>query len=69
MVNDITRKRLYVKWKLLCRHRNVLKSMEKVKALSWLAVGNPHGCNVGIIKSRGTKLRLYLNENIIYLPR
>lgn len=22
--------------------------MEKVKALSWLAGGNPHGCNVGI---------------------
>jgi len=29
------------------RHRNVLKSMKKVKALSRLAGGNPHGCNVG----------------------
>ncbi|MBQ8558434.1 MAG: hypothetical protein IJ439_00405 [Tyzzerella sp.] len=39
--------RFYVNWELLCRHRNVLKSTEKVKALSWLAGGNPRGCNVG----------------------
>ena len=31
-----------------CRHRNVLKSMGKVKAISRLAGGNPRGCNVGI---------------------
>ncbi len=32
----------------MCRHRNVLKSTEKVKALSRLAGENPRGCNVGI---------------------
>ena len=29
--------------------RDVLKSMKKVKAISRLAGGNPHGCNVGNI--------------------
>ena len=48
MVNDFMIEWFFVKWKLLCRHRNVLKSMEKVKALSRLAGGNPRGCNVGI---------------------
>ena len=37
----------------LCRHRNVLKSAMKVKAISWLAGGNPRGCNVGIILDDG----------------
>ena len=37
-----------MKRELSCRHRNVLKSMEKVRAISRLAGGNPHGCNVGI---------------------
>ena len=36
-----------VKLELSCRHRNVLKSMMKVKALSRLAGDDPHGCNVG----------------------
>ena len=37
-----------MKWKLSCRHRDVSKSMGKVKASSRLAGGYPHGCNVGI---------------------
>ena len=48
MVNDFILEWFCVNLKLLYRHRNVLKSMEKVKALSRLAGGNPHGCNVGI---------------------
>lgn len=34
--------------KMLVTFRNVLKSTEKVKALSRLAGENPRGCNVGI---------------------
>ena len=39
-----------MKQKLLFRHRNVLKSMKKVEALSRLAGGNPRGCNVGFYR-------------------
>ena len=55
MVNYFVLERFYVKRKLSCRHRDVSKSMEKVKVLSRLAGGYPHGCNVGInkVKSRG----------------
>ena len=29
--------------------------MKKVKVLSWLAGGNPHGCNVGIYDKRWSR--------------
>ena len=48
MVNHFILEWFCVNGKLSCRHRNVLKSMRKVKALSWLAGGKPRGCNVGI---------------------
>ena len=48
MVNHFILEWFYVNGKLSCRHRNVLKSTRKVKALSRLAGGNPRGCNVGI---------------------
>ena len=48
MVNDFILEWFCVNLKLLYRHRNVLKSARKVKALSRLAGGYPRGCNVGI---------------------
>lgn len=53
MVNHFILEWFCVNGKLLCRHRNVLKSAMKVKAISWLAGGNPRGCNVGIILDDG----------------
>ena len=40
-----------MKWKLSCRHRNVLKPTIKVKAASRLAGGKPRGCDVGIYEN------------------
>ena len=43
----------------------MLKSMKKVQALSRLAGGIPHGCNVGIIKRGKITKRLVGNRNFI----
>ena len=37
------------------RHRNMLKSMSRVEALSWLAGDHPHGCNAGIYNGENGK--------------
>ena len=57
----------YVNGKLLCRHRNVLKSTMKVKAISWLAGGNPRGCNVGIIYDDGAVAKATALFIVLYL--
>ena len=62
MINYFVFEWFYVKWKLSCRHRNVLKSMEKVKALSWLAEGNPH-------RQLGLYLTTAINKSIHNLDK